>query len=75
VKLNVRWFAQLREQRGRSEETVEVPEGARVGDVLATLGLPAGLRVATAVNTRIVGPETALSDGDELALLPPMGGG
>jgi molybdopterin converting factor small subunit len=75
VTITVRWFAQLREQRGCSEEAVQVPEGSRVSSVLEALALPPGLRVATAVNTRIVGPDTALCDGDELAVLPPMGGG
>ena len=75
MKVTVRWFAQLREQRGCSEETVEVPVDSRVSTVLAALDLPRGLRVATAVNTRIVAPDTVLCDGDELAVLPPMGGG
>jgi molybdopterin synthase catalytic subunit len=75
VRINLRWFAALREQRGRSEEVFEAAPDARVGDVCAALGLPAGLRVATAVNTELVGPEHPLAEGDELALLPPLGGG
>ena len=75
MRITVRWFAQLREQRGCSEETVDVAGDSRVSTVLEALALPTGLRVATAVNTRIAGPDTVLHEGDELAVLPPIGGG
>jgi molybdopterin converting factor small subunit len=75
VRITLRWFAALREQRGRSEELLEVAPGARVADVCASLGLPPGLSVAVAVNETLVGPAHVLAEGDELALLPPLGGG
>jgi molybdopterin converting factor small subunit len=75
VRITVRWFAQLREQRGCSEEPLDVPAGSTVETVLATLALPAGLRVAVAVNAQLVERGAALREGDELAVLPPIGGG
>jgi molybdopterin converting factor subunit 1 len=75
VRITVRWFAQLREQRGCSEETLDVPAGSTVESVLATLALPTGLRVAVAVNTQFVERGEPLREGDELAVLPPIGGG
>jgi molybdopterin synthase catalytic subunit/sulfur carrier protein ThiS len=59
---------------GRRE--LELVEGARVEDVWPELGLgdePAGL--VFAVNRVYVGRGSALSEGDEVALIPPVSGG
>jgi molybdopterin synthase catalytic subunit len=55
---------------------LELPDGATVGDVWDELGLgdePAGLLYA--VNKRYAEQGTALSDGDVVALIPPVSGG
>jgi molybdopterin converting factor small subunit len=75
VRITLRCFAALRELRGRAEEPLELPEGVTVGEALAHIGLPHGYVVATAVGAEIVGPSHVLRPGDELALLPPLGGG
>jgi molybdopterin synthase catalytic subunit len=62
-------------------ETVELPAGATVASALDALAarhdavraLRRHLQVA--VNQTAVGPEQALADGDELALIPPVAGG
>lgn len=76
MKIAVRLFAGLREQAGTREKTVELPDGATAADVWPELGLgdePSGLMLA--VNRAYVARDTALSDGDEVALIPPVSGG
>ena len=74
MRVSVRLFAGLRERAGTAR--LEVADVARVGDVWAKLGLgeePTGLLYA--VNREYAGPDDALHDGDEVALIPPVSGG
>jgi molybdopterin synthase catalytic subunit/molybdopterin converting factor small subunit len=74
VKVTVRLFAGLRERAGAARLVVDGVE--RVDEVWAKLGLgdePAGLLYA--LNRAYVERETALHDGDEVALIPPVSGG
>ncbi len=76
MKVAVKLFAALREQAGARERTVELADGASVDDVWPALGLgaaPGGL--VYAVNRVYVERGTLLSDGDEVALIPPVSGG
>jgi MoaE-MoaD fusion protein len=74
--VRVRLFAVLRERAGRDELELEVPEGARVGDVLERVGdLAGGLRVVMAVNREYADENVVLAPDDELALVPPVSGG
>jgi molybdopterin synthase catalytic subunit/molybdopterin converting factor small subunit len=73
VPVSVRLFAGLRERAGWSEREIEA---ATVADVWPALGLgdePEGLLYA--VNKRYADRATALADGDEVALIPPVSGG
>ncbi len=81
MKVEVLYFAVLRERIRLDHETVELGAGATLGDARAAIAarhpsvaalLP---RVQIAVN-RAVAPEAqALADGDEVAFLPPVAGG
>jgi len=76
VRITVKLFAGLRERAGESERKLELDTGARVGDVWSPLGLgeePEGLLYA--VNKEYASPDRRLSDGDEVALIPPVSGG
>jgi molybdopterin synthase catalytic subunit len=76
VKVRVRLFAGLRERAGTGERKLDLPDGARIADVWGALELgeqPAGLLFA--VNRSYAPPDTALADGDEVALIPPVSGG
>ena len=76
MEVTVRLFAILRERAGRSEVVLELPDGARVGDALASLsGLAEGVPLVMAVNREYASEDTALDPGDELALIPPVSGG
>jgi molybdopterin synthase catalytic subunit/molybdopterin converting factor small subunit len=74
VRVTVRLFAGLRERAGRAR--LELDGVERVEDVWPRLGLgdePPGLLYA--VNREYVERGAALSDGDEVALIPPVSGG
>jgi molybdopterin synthase catalytic subunit/molybdopterin converting factor small subunit len=76
VRITVKLFAGLRERAGESERDVELDAGARVADVWPPLELgeePEGLLYA--VNKEYAPPDRRLSDGDEVALIPPVSGG
>jgi MoaE-MoaD fusion protein len=76
MHVTVRLFAGLRERAGTGRRTLDLPEGASVAEVWPSLKLgdePAGL--VYAVNRAYVGRESELSEGDEVALIPPVSGG
>lgn len=74
-------FARLRELIGFGERAVRVATGATVEDVWTALVREtpalAPLRASTrfARNGALAAPAEPLRDGDEIALLPPVGGG
>jgi sulfur-carrier protein len=83
MKIQVRYFASLREALGASE-MVDAAEGSSVGvlrDLLIARGgrhaevLTRGRAVRCAVNQHMCADETVLAAGDELAFFPPVTGG
>ena len=81
MKVQVRLFAALREAVGSTHIPQELPPGAKVQDLMDLLArqYPA-LRsqisfVRAAVNRQYASLQTELRDGDEVALVPPVGGG
>ena len=81
MRIRVLLFARLRELAGTAQRTLELAAGARVADAWRALAGDdpqlAALANSTraALNGRIAGSSDALADGDELAFLPPAGGG
>ena len=81
MRVEVLYFAILRERVGRERESLELPDGADVRTARAAIaarhpGIESLLpRVQTAVNRVMAKDQTALADGDEVALLPPVAGG
>lgn len=76
MKVAVRLFAGLRELAGARALEIDLPAGAVAADVWPALDLgsePAGLLVA--INKSYATPDTVLSEGDEVALIPPVSGG
>jgi len=77
VEVTIRLFAMLRERAGARELTLELPDGARVGDALAALHdlAPPQMPLVMAVNREYASEDRPLDAGDELALIPPVSGG
>lgn len=81
ISLNVRLFALIREEVGREAIALDVPTGTTVA------GLASHLRVAepavapfleasrVAVNLAFAPLAQVLAAGDDVALIPPVGGG
>ena len=81
MRVRVLFFGMLKDLAGGSGDSVDLPEGALVRDVLDHYekripGLSKSLpSLAVAVNQQYAGPETQLKSNDEVALLPPVSGG
>lgn len=78
MKVLVRHFAALRERRGSSSEELELEPGTTVGELYTSLfppGREGAMRVLYAVNHTWAPGDQALCEGDEVAFIPPMGGG
>lgn len=78
MKVRVRHFAALRERRGTESEELDVPAGVTVAALYRSLFPPVGgqsLRVMYAVNQSWAPPDHPLAEGDEVAFIPPLGGG
>lgn len=83
MKVQVRYFASLREALGTGEG-IELPEGSTVAgarDALIARGgahaeaLARGRALRSALNQALCEESAALSDGAELAFFPPVTGG
>lgn len=73
-------FATYRDMAGAESLDLELPSGATAGDLVNRLRARQGLErlpaePALAVNEVYASLSTPLSDGDEVALLPPVAGG
>jgi molybdopterin converting factor subunit 1 len=81
MHVTVRYFALVREIVGRRTEDREVPEGTSAGDlidqIVSEYPTIERLRQSTMlmVNQEYVEPAHMLSEGDEVALIPPVSGG
>lgn len=82
IRIDVRLFAGLREYAGTGTLALALEPGTTAGEaraaVWASLGLAdpmPGASVVLAVNREYVAAGTPLTDGDELALVPPVSGG
>ena len=78
--INVRLFAGLRERAGTDRLEIELPEDARVADVLAAMAsTPVGeirpKECVVAVNREYADADEPVNPGDEVALVPPVSGG
>ncbi len=82
--LRVLYFASLREGLNVSEEEVELPDGSKGSDLVDHLSKRGPLwsellaesgNVRLAVNQEFADMGDSLSDGDEVALFPPVTGG
>jgi molybdopterin synthase catalytic subunit len=76
--VRVRYFASLRERRKTEVENVTLLPGETLGQLYLRLFPPGPegvLPVAYARNAAVARATEVLRDGDEVAFLPPVGGG
>jgi len=81
MQVRVLFFGMLKDLAGRGTDSLNLPDGATLGDLLTHYEaripklkdfLPS---IALSLNREYAGPEAKLSAGDEVALLPPVSGG
>jgi sulfur carrier protein ThiS len=78
IAVTVTFFADLRRFLPRGHDgpqRYEVPEGATLADLLATIGIEPGAELTLAVDGELAERETRLRDGADVMLLSPMEGG
>ncbi|PJJ17621.1 molybdopterin synthase sulfur carrier subunit [Janthinobacterium sp. OK676] len=84
MKINLRFFASVRELVGTGHEVLEVAEPLTVGAVRALLiarggnweyALAQGRALRMAHNQVMCDADTVTGDGDEVAFFPPVTGG
>ena len=81
MRVHVLFFGILKDIVGKPADSIDLPDGASVQDVIAYYeskiprlkeSLPS---LALAVNQQYASPDTKLKRNDEIALLPPVSGG
>ena len=81
MRVSVRLFARLRDIAGAGELTRQVAPGATIATVWRDLAsefpdlAPYERSISSAVNLDYARMDCAVSDGDEIAFLPPVSGG
>jgi molybdopterin converting factor subunit 1 len=78
MHVRVLYFAALRDISGVDEQQIEIAEGSRAADLWERLReeypelATREMTPMIAVNESYVRPDTPLSDGDEVAFIPPV---
>ena len=75
MRIWIRYFAFLKEERGREEEEVLLAGPLSVGQLFTDIFDRAPISIRFAVNQVYVSADTILKEGDEVVFLPPFGGG
>jgi molybdopterin synthase catalytic subunit len=80
MRVRTLFFGVYGELADSREGVADLPAGSTVSDLVAVLRGSCGLdwipdRVVVAVNQTYAEPGTPLSEGDEVALIPPVAGG
>jgi len=75
--VSVLTFGPLAEETGGREHQIEIPPNSSVRFLLEEMGLDKWLgdRLSVSINGVIVGEDEPISEGEEIALLPPVSGG
>ena len=75
MRIWIRYFAFLKEERGQEEEEMLLSTSLSVGDLFTQIFKREPTAIRFAVNQMYVSSDTLLEEGDEVVFLPPFGGG
>ena len=79
IKIEVIYFAILRELTGLDKETFSIKQGNKPGDVLRSINerheIDLGINFKIAVNDEFSDWDIELNEGDRLVFIPPVTGG
>ena len=81
MRVTVRLFARLRELAGRESWDIELPAGSTAADAWASVAAdtptlaPFDRAISVAVNASFARMSRPLTEGDDVAFLPPVSGG
>ena len=79
IKIQVIYFAKLRELTGLDKETFSMKQGNKPGDVLTSINerheIDLGINFKIAVNDEFSDWDIELNEGDRLVFIPPVTGG
>ncbi len=83
MKVKIRYLAAVADYTGKSEEEIEISDGATLEDLLNLLRerypkiveMEKRFPLLVLRNGLNASPDTRLEDGDRIALLPPVSGG
>jgi len=76
MNITVKYFASLREQLGKSEETLTLTMATPISEVWQNVsGIPDSENILMTINMEYVKSDAIVKDGDEIAFFPPVTGG
>ena len=80
MKINVRYFASLREKAGKSQEEILIEEGTNLENIYLDLSEQYGFTLSSkeikfSVNNEYVDFSAKLNENDVIVFIPPVAGG
>ena len=75
VKVELQAYLEQYSPNGNDIFDYEVPDGARVLDLVTKIGIPTDLASVIIVSDQNTDPSHALKEGDRVILIPPLAGG
>jgi len=75
VKVELQAYLEQYSPNGNDLFDYELPEDARVQDLVVKLGMPAELASVIIVGNTNADPAHTLKEGDRVTLIPPLAGG
>lgn len=76
MKIEVKYFANMRDTMGKAGESVDINDGSSVADVWSSVSkTPMPENTLISVNMEYTKSDHVLNDGDELGFFPPVTGG
>ena len=75
MSITVKFFARLREQVGKGDDSLDSADNVQAAWDQATDGMAMPNNTLCAINMEYVDAQASVKDGDEVAFFPPVTGG